>query len=100
MAGSRVHPEVAHLAFSTMVVASVECGVPGLSPGLVTDLGDRVADGRARILSASIFETIRDGWSHRVPAFSGWSIRLLMRSRRLLIATVVSALQKSGHYWP
>ena len=65
MAGSRVHPEVAHLAFSTVVVASVECGVPGLSPGLVTDRGDRVADGRARILSASIFETIRDGWSIR-----------------------------------
>ena len=62
-AGFRVHPEVAHPGFSAMVVANLECDVLGISPGLVTDLGDRVSDGCARIISASIFYTVRDGSS-------------------------------------
>ena len=32
-------PGVARLGFSAMVVANLECDVPGISPGLVTDLG-------------------------------------------------------------
>jgi hypothetical protein len=79
MVGFRVHVEVAHPAFSAMVVANVECGVPGISPGSVTDPGDRVADFRARILCASIFETIGGGWSqHRASVLDGRSIRLLI----------------------
>ena len=56
-------PGVARLGFSAMVVANLECGVLGISSGLVTDLGDRASDGRADIVSASIFSTVQDGWS-------------------------------------
>ena len=34
-----MRPEVTRLGFSAMVVANLESDVPGISPGLVTDLG-------------------------------------------------------------
>ena len=56
-------PGVARLGCSAMVVANLECDLPGSSPGFITDLRDGVSDGCARIVSASIFFTGRDGWS-------------------------------------
>ena len=44
-------PGVARLGFSAMVVANLEGDVPGIRPGLVTDLGDKVSAGRTRIAS-------------------------------------------------
>jgi len=56
-------PGVARLGFSAMVAANLECDVPGISPGLVTVFGDRVSEGRAGIISASILYPVRDAWS-------------------------------------